>query len=844
MTGDIEMSGAGSNSLFIRMYADTSNYRTGIGWKTVSGGTLLSQIGYWNTEQRIYINSRTNEISDVWQDAVGKYSLVVGKNLLTYNTYPLLHSGNYTSYTVTKTGVGASGTWGINISGGAAIAGAFNNNGSTEGLNYLRYHQISNDLSSVGSTAVGGAWVTPPISQDSIYGNGQILRLGWTQDYYTDIFTGPNGMGSRYGIQFRQVVAGSSLGWRTLIDTNNYASTLDSRYVKKSGDTMSGTLTLLADGNDYDQGIRINRPTLADWATLTIGCVGSGTNGTSANTWLIGTPANSNSLIFCLNASSDQKGLCLRDMTNMGIRWNGYSVWNAGNHGSGSGLDADLLDGYHASSFQKSVTDHYELNLTSNNTTDGQWNVLLLHEDTLSSAANSIGGRSVQGTFYFYRPTGNVVATINVNSGAGYNTTWGWGALSVMGGWNGWGSYSLVTCTYKGVCYRAIKFASGQQVYQASFRGTIKNKDSYFGVFVPYATTSGTVLDSEVNGSIKPFTNISETTYLGDIIAPTFRGSLSGNASSATKLSTARTLWGQSFDGTGNVNGHIYLDTQSCRIFFGTSGTTAYLSAADGYFSITSANNTSYAATLLRINLSNGAVWADSISLSNHLAVSGAEGRGITYTGNSIRLRAATGGWAIGIDPYHNDDTTSFSHSVGGAYGGNANTINYTYYGGTYNSPAMVILPNKNVGIGTVTPSYKLHVAGTIYAATGIWSSGWLSFSDLSSTSDRKFKDGIAPLAGKAALAVIRSLKPSTWTWNALSKVKGRSAGFVAQEVRGILPDAIREIGEDKHLALNYQMLHAYEVAALQEHDDEIQRLRERVDFLENELKRARSWQH
>ena len=34
-----------------------------------------------------------------------------------------------------------------------------------------------------------------------------------------------------------------------------------------------------------------------------------------------------------------------------------------------------------------------------------------------------------------------------------------------------------------------------------------------------------------------------------------FTGTLSGNAASATKLATARTLWGQPFDGTGNVSG-------------------------------------------------------------------------------------------------------------------------------------------------------------------------------------------------------------------------------------------------------------------------------------------------
>ena len=39
---------------------------------------------------------------------------------------------------------------------------------------------------------------------------------------------------------------------------------------------------------------------------------------------------------------------------------NGNKVWNAGNDGSGSGLDADTLDGEHASSFVRAG--HYESN--------------------------------------------------------------------------------------------------------------------------------------------------------------------------------------------------------------------------------------------------------------------------------------------------------------------------------------------------------------------------------------------------------------------------------------------------------------------------------------------------
>jgi hypothetical protein len=36
--------------------------------------------------------------------------------------------------------------------------------------------------------------------------------------------------------------------------------------------------------------------------------------------------------------------------------WLGYTPWHPGNDGSGSGLDADLLDGYHASAFQLALT--------------------------------------------------------------------------------------------------------------------------------------------------------------------------------------------------------------------------------------------------------------------------------------------------------------------------------------------------------------------------------------------------------------------------------------------------------------------------------------------------------
>ena len=50
------------------------------------------------------------------------------------NWYNLIHSGNYTTYTVKKDGTGASGTWGINISGNAASADKLNSNAGTSAI--------------------------------------------------------------------------------------------------------------------------------------------------------------------------------------------------------------------------------------------------------------------------------------------------------------------------------------------------------------------------------------------------------------------------------------------------------------------------------------------------------------------------------------------------------------------------------------------------------------------------------------------------------------------------------------------------------------------------------------
>lgn len=69
----------------------------------------------------------------------------------------ILHSNNYTSYTVTKTGGGASGTWGINVSGNAATATNSTQLGGTAASSYVKANdnisRLTNDRNYVRSTS-------------------------------------------------------------------------------------------------------------------------------------------------------------------------------------------------------------------------------------------------------------------------------------------------------------------------------------------------------------------------------------------------------------------------------------------------------------------------------------------------------------------------------------------------------------------------------------------------------------------------------------------------------------------------------------------------------------------
>ena len=582
-----------------------------------------------------------------------------------------------------KDGSNASGAWGISISGTATYASVLSSNSSTSVSNYLKYRMIIGQTSLVGSNAVNGAWCLPTTGGDAKYGNGQILRFGWAQNYYTDLHTGPNEIGSSSGLQFRQVIAGtvSSLGWRTLLDTSNYASTLDSRYLLKSSYTASDILAKLKTVD-----------------------------------------------------------------------------------GSGSGLDADLLDGYNIASVRLGVSDlGAQINAagwyrvyTSATSNAQQHNNIILHLER--------GYISPQNEHYTFSISVGFNGDINITQLSG-----------VIGG-------HLITKI-------RVVWANSQKYYIDIYTD-YRNHANWYSVYGQgYGTFSGFTAGATIPSG---YNSYEFTTSEGCKSDRGFIGSLSGNATSATKLATARSIWGQTFDGTNNVSG----DMTGVGMINGGLNISIFGSNSDN------SDTTRFLTYGHRVEFGGPGYAHQSYYFRPQYSANGA-----TYADVYIQNASAAASPVFSTTHY-------FDHN------GNA------YHWG-------------NLGLGVVPSGYKLAVAGTIHSTTGIFSDGYVSAKGQDTTSDARYKRDVAALPAQAALAVLMRLRPSTWAWKDDGR---RGAGFVAQEVTGVLPEAVREVGngEDRHLALNYQMLHAYEVCLLQTHETELERLRGRVNQLENEIKRIR----
>ena len=153
------------------------------------------------------------------------------------------------------------------------------------------------------------------------------------------------------------------------------------------------------------------------------------------------------------------------------------------------------------------------------------------------------------------------------------------------------------------------------------------------------------------------------------------------------------------------------------------------------------------------------------------------------------------------------------------------------YQGGTQ---TMTLDASGNLGIGTATPSQKLHVNGNaMFTAVGagayandlnITSTGVLT----TASSDEKYKYNILPI--NYGLNTILQLNPVNFQW-----IKGEEndLGFIAQDVAEIIPEAV-DTNWNSDLLMRYESIIPILTKAIQEQQALIKALEQRIINLEN----------
>lgn len=300
------------------------------------------------------------------------------------------------------------------------------------------------------------------------------------------------------------------------------------------------------------------------------------------------------------------------------------------------------------------------------------------------------------------------------------------------------------------------------------------------------------------------------------------------NVASASKLATARSIWGQSFDGTGNVNGTIYInnsDSENGAIILNNNvNTHARISAIKDQVVFNTGAAIRFGATNWEYSDWAGLKY-DTVANAIYLGI--ADGTVFNYHSN----KRSNGTLKFpGITTITPDSGARIGGSGGDLYLGNANNSNWvkvqdicSHNGSNY----WFIYQSGNAHFSNINVVGTATIGGDCLAKGGVTAY---------QSSDIRLKQDLRKLD---YLGIIKAMGGTFgFAWK---KDNTRSIGWIAQHVlcNPHLKDIV-ETDEKGYYKINYwsPKLIATAFGAIEQVDDEVSRLKARVVFLESEVQR------
>lgn len=512
-----------NNTSIKRVNSLTGSNATGGLWYTADYAAVQFGIGVY-TDKNASPRGFIGWTSEPWQTA---NNLTVSETSLTYKGNAILHAANYNTYAPTKTGGGASGSWGINITGNAATATTANRLVNIGGVNWTTLADATgNGIRDYVDTTTEGRWMS----------YGTVLQIsnvnnpdpGVNGHWLTQILSSTSNL---LGVRWR-TNTGAWSGVQTIVTSGNYTS-----YVTKVGTATIGAA---------NKGIYLNAGT----PTAMSSTVGSTTVPVYMNAGAITVCSTTLGVSITGNAKTATTLQTTRkifsqpfsgagDVAGQAMVYGTYQETASSRYLHGglqireNGLvgNKQTADGYApAIGFRWGNRIGASLILTTsgfkfmNQAFTGYQNVYGIFKGNADSATqvyntetNPTSGTWYAGTFITDSTTGNKYIRSN----------------------NGFAYYSL----------EGTASAQGEALIRLgtpTATGTAGNKR---GRLVLYSSSSGCGIFV-----------MTTTTGAYTFTFPAATGTValtSSNVASATKLQTARTLWGQSFNGTANVSGSM-----------------------------------------------------------------------------------------------------------------------------------------------------------------------------------------------------------------------------------------------------------------------------------------------